>query len=258
MLGPRGRKFALYAAGELLLVIFGILIALQVNNWNEKRIEQDQITRYAIGLISDLERDSVMLESISKQMLSRLSEVSALKDYVRGRSLSQINNLDLWLLTPTLPYRPYEWNCTAMEQLKSAGALRKINNTELVEKITAYEALTRHLDEDYITDKSIFEAASNFRDLVIDSNYSADEHFTSLVSESRKLPIESELEMWRQEYRGPQLLLLTNDMNDVKIMVNKYDKVGLLKARVHSEVPRLIRLAEELIQLLRTEYSLDE
>jgi len=95
-----------------------------------------------------------------------------------------------------------------MEQLKSAGALRQIDNTELVEKITAYEELTRHLDEDYITDKSIFETASN--------------------------------------------------MNDVKIMVNKYDKVALLEARVHSEVPMLIRLAEELIQLLRTEYSLDE
>ena len=134
--------------------------------------------------------------------------MSALKDYVRGRSLSQINNLDLWLLTPALPYRPYEWNRTAMEQLKSAGALRQIDNTELVEKITAYEELTRHLDEDYITDKSIFETASN--------------------------------------------------MNDVKIMVNKYDKVALLEARVHSEVPMLIRLAEELIQLLRTEYSLDE
>lgn len=258
MLGPRGQKYALYAAGELLLVIVGILIALQVNNWNEKRIEQDQITRYAVGLISDLERDIVMLEPITEQMLSRLSEVNALKDYVRGRSLSQVNNLDLWLLTPALPYRPYEWNRTAMEQLKSAGALRKIDNTELVEKITAYEALTLHLDEDYNTDKSIFEAASNFRDLVVDSNYPRDAHFMSLVNESAKLPIESELEMWRQEYRGLQLTLLTKDMNDVKIMVNKYGKVRLIEARVHAEIPRLIGQAEKLIQLLRTEYSLNE
>jgi len=31
------RKYLLYAIGEILLVVIGILIALQVNNWNEER-----------------------------------------------------------------------------------------------------------------------------------------------------------------------------------------------------------------------------
>ena len=46
LLGPRGRKYALYAAGEVLLVIFGILIALQVNNWSERseRLCEGQIS----------------------------------------------------------------------------------------------------------------------------------------------------------------------------------------------------------------------
>ncbi len=30
-------KYLLYAFGEILLVVIGILIALQVNNWNEGR-----------------------------------------------------------------------------------------------------------------------------------------------------------------------------------------------------------------------------
>lgn len=39
---PAGRagkfsKYLLYAVGEILLVVIGILIALQVNNWNEQR-----------------------------------------------------------------------------------------------------------------------------------------------------------------------------------------------------------------------------
>lgn len=29
------RTYLLYASGEILLVVIGILIALQVNNWNE-------------------------------------------------------------------------------------------------------------------------------------------------------------------------------------------------------------------------------
>jgi len=34
------RKYLFYAIGEILLVVIGILIALQVNNWNEERIRQ--------------------------------------------------------------------------------------------------------------------------------------------------------------------------------------------------------------------------
>ncbi len=30
-------KYLIYAIGEILLVVIGILIALQVNNWNEER-----------------------------------------------------------------------------------------------------------------------------------------------------------------------------------------------------------------------------
>ncbi|MFC2148575.1 hypothetical protein ACFLR9_08420 [Bacteroidota bacterium] len=40
-------KYLLYAVGEILLVVIGILIALQVNNWNEQRI---QLNRYEFGI----------------------------------------------------------------------------------------------------------------------------------------------------------------------------------------------------------------
>lgn len=37
------RKYLLYALGEILLVVIGILIALQVNNWNEERKQQQRV-----------------------------------------------------------------------------------------------------------------------------------------------------------------------------------------------------------------------
>jgi len=36
-------QYLAYAAGEVILVIIGILIALQVNNWNIERIEQRKV-----------------------------------------------------------------------------------------------------------------------------------------------------------------------------------------------------------------------
>ncbi len=43
------RKYLLYAVGEIALVVIGILIALQINNWNQKRIDR-------IGELSSLEQ----------------------------------------------------------------------------------------------------------------------------------------------------------------------------------------------------------
>lgn len=54
-----GRKYLLYAFGEIFLVVVGILIALQVNNWNETRKHKIQekalLTELRNTIISDYE-----------------------------------------------------------------------------------------------------------------------------------------------------------------------------------------------------------
>ena len=46
-------KYFKYAIGEIILVVLGILIALQINNWNENKKIENEITQ----TISDLEND---------------------------------------------------------------------------------------------------------------------------------------------------------------------------------------------------------
>ena len=53
------RKYILYAIGEILLVMVGILLALQVNNWNEGRIKKNKIKLQMTTLSEDLKRDSI-------------------------------------------------------------------------------------------------------------------------------------------------------------------------------------------------------
>ena len=47
-------KYLLYAIGEIILVVIGILIALQINNWNENRKVQKQESEIYSELKSDL------------------------------------------------------------------------------------------------------------------------------------------------------------------------------------------------------------
>lgn len=62
--GPTAR-YLLYAIGEILLVVIGILIALQVDNWNEERKEQREITR----LLLDIEQDLLLNYELADQAL---------------------------------------------------------------------------------------------------------------------------------------------------------------------------------------------
>ena len=40
----------LYAIGEIILVVFGILIALQINNWNEHRKAEEKEIKLLVEL----------------------------------------------------------------------------------------------------------------------------------------------------------------------------------------------------------------
>lgn len=50
-------KYLKYAAGEIVLVVIGILIALQINNWNENRISLKHEKDLLINLKEDLDSD---------------------------------------------------------------------------------------------------------------------------------------------------------------------------------------------------------
>ena len=41
-------KYLLYAIGEIALVVIGILIALQINNWNEWRKDNEALRGYFV------------------------------------------------------------------------------------------------------------------------------------------------------------------------------------------------------------------
>lgn len=62
----RFNKYFLYAIGEIILVVIGILIALQINNWNEIRksnqFETKILKEIRASIQLDLERNKAILE----------------------------------------------------------------------------------------------------------------------------------------------------------------------------------------------------
>ena len=81
-------NYLLYAVGEIILVVFGILIALQVNNWNEQRKQNIQKVLMTQSLFSDLKMDSILIEKTLDILQQDTAEIMG---FVRRMSGSNAN-----------------------------------------------------------------------------------------------------------------------------------------------------------------------
>ena len=75
----RFSKYLVYAIGEIVLVVIGILIALQINNWNENRKE--------------LKKSQALLEEFKKDLVRDTLE----SNYVTGKLENQLK-IQSWAL----------------------------------------------------------------------------------------------------------------------------------------------------------------
>jgi hypothetical protein len=257
----RFRKYLWYSIGEIILVVIGILIAIQVNNWNEDRIEQKQIHAYARALASDLRDDIAAVKVSAYQAQNVVFQIDELVAYLQGRSFDSISNVDLYRHTWSLGYRPFAFNRAALGPMKNSGALREIRNQELARKISEYEGLTYHLEEDQASDSRNARDAYLATNKVINRNFTnrAEVHeiFTTASDGSnfRESFLEFPSTEFYQRIAKNDLGLVALEMREVQEMVNILISYRSdLYARPDIELPRLMALGQELIDLIETEY----
>ena len=70
-----------YAIGEIILVVIGILIALQINNWNDNRKTELKIKNSLIALRGDLAQDTILI----RNRLPFINEQYQLNESLRAR-----------------------------------------------------------------------------------------------------------------------------------------------------------------------------
>ena len=71
-------KYLKYAIGEIILVVIGILIALQINTWNEERSDKNQERQLLSQMYKELEMDYSHLIEISDYSKEKLNATKLL------------------------------------------------------------------------------------------------------------------------------------------------------------------------------------
>jgi len=246
-------KYTRYALGEIVLVVIGILIALQVNTWNEERKELQQVKKYMISLKQDLKKDIEMIKIIQYSAEQIGLRIDSLSNYVRDKEPNDISNLDIICLTWMNIYRPYSWNRATIEELKTSGSMRLLKNNELSKKIVAYDAKTSHMDEDYNTDKVQSDIALKLIFEVVNNNYP---NFTLLNEKLRSTINEGKLSdvFLSDEYKKAKEYIVSLNTEERKILisaVNNFIRIQFnIGIRTNIELPELIEDANELIEAL--------
>ena len=252
-------KYLKYAIGEIALVVIGILIALQINNWNENKNQQEKIKEYAKLYIQDLEADILITEINRKFIINVSDKIDSLVQSVQNKKIEEISNIDFLCMTFKILYRPYEWNRSTIDQMKSSGSLQYIEDISISKKIREYDALTYHFDGDYLNDKAQSEHALNLISQVVNSNYINIRALQKNVLLKINNPKFNEFHLYSEpEYlksKTYNLRLITNDIKDVDKVINSLIRLQVYyDIRSNDEILPLTSQAEELITLLKETY----
>jgi hypothetical protein len=127
---PAGR-YLKYAIGEIILVVIGILIALQINNWNEHKKEQKQEQIYLKNLQEDLKgiiaAYGVALE-FEKLILQQSHDI--ITHYEKNNGFYNMDTI-----FPKLNDLTFRWgttaNSTTLAEMINSGQTKLISNTRL-------------------------------------------------------------------------------------------------------------------------------
>jgi hypothetical protein len=127
-------KYLIYATGEIILVVIGILIALQINNWNEDRKQDAKAKSYlksmVIDLNSDIENYTNFNESFKKEV-ERNSTIFKNKNY-KEQSIDTIFSL----ISST--FGNYKVVDQTYQKIKNSGLSDELGFTELNNAINKY------------------------------------------------------------------------------------------------------------------------
>jgi hypothetical protein len=127
----------LYAVGEIVLVVIGILIALQVNNWNEIEKSKSESNRLLLVLKLDLEKDIQNLKSLQTEYNDWHLQIKNILDTVLDGSTKKITRYDQ-LMAGRLSMNYISVNKITFLDMFNTGKKLEFDNLEIVRDIKDY------------------------------------------------------------------------------------------------------------------------
>jgi hypothetical protein len=133
-------KYLLYAIGEIVLVVIGILIALQINNNNDLRKERQKELRYLENIKSDLVVNIAEMNSYIKTRTDQTAAAKRIIEYFEGKPLTDLEAFNADGMS-IYSWQRYYQNNNTFNELVNSGNLAIINNEAIKKQLLDTELL---------------------------------------------------------------------------------------------------------------------
>ena len=148
-------KYFKYAIGEILLVVIGILIALQINNWNENRKERSNELKILNTLNAEFTRNGNTLDSLLLELKVIEQSLSFVLQKIEPNPKINFTAVEL----DSILYNSFDnpvWKRSeyTLRNLESSGKLSALSNEDLRNKLYEWSLVATDI-EDKDTDASV-------------------------------------------------------------------------------------------------------
>jgi len=172
----RPLKYIRYAVGEIVLVVIGILIALQINTWNEERKDTKTETRSLFNLKSEFDHNQKLLQSIIDIKQENIDQSRTYIELITNDTFPLTHKIALKI--PTNFAVPWGATNSVLNSLLSTGAINKIKNDTLKFLLTNWSVGVNNYKSSEIRYTNAVDQKQEYLDkrifnpIVKDGNYS--------------------------------------------------------------------------------------
>ena len=143
-------KYLKYAIGEIVLVVIGILLALQINNWNQQRVQNEEEQLALINLKQDFEFNYRTLDSILTETTKTIESQFLMLNYT-GNKINPKTEFEFnTSLNSLTHFTEFFARNGYLDDLVNSGSLGIIKNQNLRNKLSSWNPVF-----DYIKTKEI-------------------------------------------------------------------------------------------------------
>lgn len=151
-------EYIKYAIGEILLIMLGILLALQVENWNQNRTNKNLENQYYHRLLEDLKEEKEIVQSAlnySTQVISHAKRAIVVFENAADNIDNPVDNLiDMYQASQI---KDPNSASTTYEELISSGHINLIRNDSLKTALIRYYEILW-------TETAMYQISNTYRD----------------------------------------------------------------------------------------------
>ena len=143
-------KYSRYALGEIILVVVGILIALQINNWNENRKLREAKKQVYMNLKRQLQEDAGIIQGNVDFNRTYWKQYEVALSYYEEKDISNADTIAR-IATGLMEFSDFHQQRNLYNSLVNSGDIQLISNNDVISSLQL-------LDEIYVYINKLEEA----------------------------------------------------------------------------------------------------